>query len=887
MAETPPDPDAEPGPETPPEGENLSYRIRREARGAWGRAWHALRGGGRALAARLPASAALGGAMARLWRRYRAVRIAGWALAGVFALYALIWVTVARNLPSADRLLTYQPPLPTMVRGADGGIIYSYARERRVQLRYVDFPPVLVHAFLSAEDKNFFEHGGVDFVGLGEAVVDYTVKFHSGQRARGGSTITQQVAKNILIGNEYSVSRKLKEMILARRIESVLTKPQILELYLNEIALGRQSFGVQAAARAYFGKDVGDLSLSQAAFLAILPKAPETYGRAGNEARALERRNWVLDQMARNGWVSPADAATAKAQPLGLIARRIDQYDPAVGYFIEDVRRTLMDRYGENADDGPNSVYAGGLWVRTSLDMPLQKATQDSLSAGLLRYNGGQWHGPIAHADIGADEVAGGGWLGKLVGLNKSVSYRDWRVGMLLQRSGSGGQIGFPDGTTATLTGVADGARVGDLVAASKAGAKDSPGGVWAMHPTPGVSGGMMVEQPYSGRVMALAGGFDIGIDSFDRATQAQRQPGSTIKPFVYATALDNGMTPVTMVPDQPFCVYQGAALGQKCFKNFGNEGGTGIHTMRWGLEQSRNLMTVHIANDIGMDKVVHTLAKTGIGQYQPFLSYSLGAGDTTVGQIVNAYSALADHGLLPAQSLIDYVQDRNGKVIWRADTRICQGCNMPEWDGKPMPRFTPRGSQAIDPRTAFQVEHMLEGVVTRGTAASLADLGLPLFGKTGTTSGPTNVWFVGGSPNLVAGTYIGYDQPRSLGGYAQGATYAVPIFRAFLTATKTYWDHTPFTAPPGVSLVKVDRITGQRVFSGEASDAAGAEVIWEAFKPETEPQRPSREQQVDAKRQDLLDEIKRGFAAINGEPAPTEPVPPGGNFTEDKGGVY
>ena len=862
-----------------PHDDQPHYRIRREARSTIQRvlapvvAW----------LGRWPAVRALGAWYRRMWSASRAFRIGNYALGGLFALYFLVWITIARNLPSADRLLTYQPPLPTMVRGADGSIVYSYARERRVQLRYVDFPPQLIHAFLSAEDKNFFSHGGVDFVGLGEAVIDYTVKFGSHERARGGSTITQQVAKNILIGNEYSVSRKLKEMILARRIEGVLSKEQILELYLNEIPLGRQSFGVQAASRAYFGKDVGDLKLNEAAFLAILPKAPETYGRAQFADKAMDRRNWVLDQMVKNGWVSESDAATAKAQPLGLIPRRVDQYDASIGYFVEEVRRRLMDQYGENAEDGPNSVYAGGLWVRTSLDPSMQKATQDALSAGLLRYNGGQWHGPIAHVDTQSGNWPAA-WQGLLIGSGKSVSYRDWRVGIVLHRDGSAGQVGFGDGAVGALVGIPGPVQIGDIVAVSPAGTN-----VWALHPTPGVSGGMMVEQPYSGRVMALAGGFDLGIDSFNRATQAERQPGSTIKPFVYATALDNGMTPATMVPDQPFCVYQGAALGQKCFKNFGNEGGTGVHTMRWGLEQSRNLMTVHIANDIGMDKVVATLKKVGIGDYQPFLSYSLGAGETTVAQIVNAYAAIAANGLQPQQSLVDYVQDRNGKVIWRADQRICTGCNMGDWDGKPMPRFAPRGSQVLDARTAYQVEHMLEGVVTRGTAASLRDLGLPLFGKTGTTSGPTNVWFVGGSRNLIAGNYIGYDQPRSLGGYAQGATYAVPIFRQFVTATRAQWDHTPFVAPAGVSLVKIDRVSGQRVFDGVASDDPDAEVIWEAFKPETEPQRVTRAQQVASKRGELLDAIKRGFEALTGQLPDDTSHKDGtpGDFAADRGGVY
>jgi len=843
----------------------LSTRIRRNANG---------------LMARIPAIGESWRTFAQHWRAHRWLRLCGYAIALLLAIYMLIWVTIARNLPSAEKLIDYQPPLPSMVRGADGSIVYSYARERRVQLGYVDFPPTLINAFISAEDKNFFSHGGVDYVGLGEAVIDYGLKFHSGLRARGGSTITQQVAKNILIGNEYSVTRKLKEMILARRIEHVLTKQQILELYLNEIPLGRNSFGVQAASRAYFGRDVGDLKLNEFAFLAILPKAPETYGRAKNADLAIDRRNWVLDQMVRNGFASRADADVAKAQPLGLIARRVDSYDPAVGYFVEEVRRRLIDQYGENADDGPNSVYAGGLWVRTSLDPVLQKASLDALRSGLLRYSSGKpWPGPIAHVDVDPAR-----WQTQLVVLNKSVSYKDWRVGMVVSRSGASATIGFPDGSTGPLSGLPDALRAGDVIAAAPAG------GGWAVKTIPGVSGGMTVEQPFSGRVLAMQGGFDAGLDSFNRATQAERQPGSTIKPFVYATALDNGMTPATMVPDESFCVFQGAALGQKCFKNYGNEGGGGSHTMRWGLEQSRNLMTVHIANDTGMPKVVRTFSRFGIGNYQSYLSFALGAGETTVSKMVNAYSALANGGVQYNSSPIDYIQDRSGKVIWRVDNRHCQGCSMADWDGKPMPRLSPRGRQVLDPRTAYQVVHMLEGVIIRGTGIGLHDLGLPLFGKTGTTSGPTNVWFIGGTSKTVAGVYLGYDHPRPLGGYVQGATYAVPMFKLFVQETMGRWDHDPFLAPGGVRMVKIDRVSGQRVFGCTPSDDAKAPIIWEAFKPETEPQRPTRESQLAAKREDLLDAIRRGFAARNpvaqsAAPSETESLPQ--DFAAQQGGVY
>ena len=834
-----------------PDGTSVRWRIQRNAAGILGRGW-------------------------QLWREQVWVRRAGYALGVLALLYALLWVTVIRTLPSADKLLTYQPPLPTMVRGNDGEIVSSYARERRVQLRYVDFPEPLIHAFLSAEDKSFFSHGGVDITGLIGAMIDYTLKFGSGERARGGSTITQQVAKNILIGNEYSVTRKLKDMILARRIESVLTKQQILELYLNEIPLGRQSFGVQAAARAYFDKDVGDLKLHEVAFLAILPKAPETYGRAKFAEKALERRSYVLDQMVKNGWATVAEAAEAKAQPLGLVQRRAENYTADAGYFLEEVRRQLIDKFGENSDDGPSSVYAGGLWVRTSLDTELQTAAQSAMRTGLLRFSGGRaWNGPIAHFD------PAGNWQVELITSNLSIRYQDWRIGVVLERHGNDGRIGFSDGSTGPLWAMPQAMKPGDVIAAAPSG------GGWAVRVIPEVSGGMVVEEPYSGRVLAMQGGFDARLGSFNRATQAVRQPGSTIKPFVYATALDNGMTPTSMVLDGTFCVYQGAALGQKCFRNFGGEGGSGSHTMRWGLEQSRNLMTVRIANDTGMEKVVRTIKNVGIGDYQPYLSMALGAGDTTAAKITNAYAALANHGRQHEQTLVDYVQNRDGKVIWKADNRDCAGCNMTQWDGKPMPRMKSTGKQVMDPRTAYQVLHMLEGVVVRGTALTLADLKLPLFGKTGTTSGPTNVWFAGGSTDIVGALYLGYDQPRSLGGYAQGGRIAAPIFKDFIQLTRKRWSDAPFTAPEGIRMVKIDRVSGRQVFGGTTEDyVRQASVIWEAFKPNSEPTRTFRPEDQSLK-DAVLEAIRKARAAKGGD-AGGEDVPvEEGDFVEDKGGIY
>ncbi len=831
--------------------QTIHYRIRRDAQGVW--SW-----------------------IRQSWRTSRLFRWGAIALTALLVMYMAFWLVFARSLPDAEKLLEYEPPLPTMVRGIDGEIADSYARERRVQLQFRDFPKPLIDAYLSAEDKTFWTHGGIDFGGFAGAVIDYVSKIGTGQRAVGGSTITQQVAKNILVGDEYSVTRKLKEMVLARRIEQVLDKRQILELYLNEIPLGRRSFGVQAASRAYFDKDVGDLELHEAAFLAILPKAPERYGRAQYHDIAVERRNWVLDEMVDNGAITKDQATAAKAKPLGLVSTRSAVSSVDAGHFMEAVRRELIDKFGEKAEDGPNSVYAGGLWVRTSLDPELQKAASDALRAGLIRYHGNRgWTGPIATLDLDK-----GNWRGQLQSSFLSINYKNWRVGVVTARDGNTARIGFTDGEEAPLTGkLPDKLKAGDIIAASPTGEG------YRIETIPGVSGGFLAQDPTTGRVLAMMGGFDARLDSFNRATQANRQPGSTIKPFVYATGLDNGLTPASMILDGEYCYYQGANLGEKCFRNFGNSRGSGEHTMRWGLEQSRNLMTVHIAMDTGMPKVVDTIKRVGIGDYQPYPAFALGAGETTVQKMVSAYSALVNHGLQHDPTLIDFVQDRRGKVIWRADKRDCTGCNMDEWDGKAMPRLGETGKQVLDPRTAYQTVHMLTGVVQRGTAVVLRDLGFPLFGKTGTTSGPTNVWFVGGSPDIVAGVYMGYDRPRNMGGYAQGGTMAAPIFKQFVKESRDRWSGRPFVAPAGVQMVRIDRRTGRRVFNAWPTDDPLAGVIWEAFKPDTEPRRGALQDEIDQMRDMIIAQLRRREQAADMGVSSNSDDP--GNFAEEQGGLY
>ena len=809
------------------------------------------------------------------WRSSRLVRIGGYLLIAALAVWLAGWAWLAKDLPDAESLLDYEPNLPTVVRGIDGEIVDRFERERRVELQFRDLPPQLLNAYVSAEDETFWTHSGIDAGGFVNAVIDYVSKIGSGERAVGGSTITQQVAKNILVGNEYSITRKLREMILATRIEGVLSKQQIITLYLNEIPLGRRSYGVQAAARAYFDKDVADLELHEMAYLAILPRAPEVYSRQANFDTARARRNWVLEQMEDNGYITTEEMEAAQARPLGIVQGQRQERFADAGYFLEELRRELLDRYGETAEDGRNSVYAGGLWVRTSLDTQLQDAARNALRDAMLRYHGSRgWSGAIA--TLNPDN---GDLTAQLRSSYLSINYRNWRVGVITA-TGGGATIGFADGETYPLQNAADGLDVGDVVVASPGG------GGWRLETIPGVSGGFLAIAPDTGRVLAMQGGFDSRLGSFNRATQANRQPGSTIKPFVYAAGLDHGMTPATMVPDAQYCYYQGANLGEKCFTNFGGSRGGGEYPMRYGLEQSKNLMTVHIAMETGMENVIDMFENVGIadeGAYDPYPAFALGAGDTTVERMAAAYAMLVNHGRLNDPTVIDYVQDRDGNVIFRADNRECTGCNMDEWDGGPMPRFGRTGRQVMDARTAFQIVNMLTGVVQRGTATRLRDLGMPLFGKTGTSSGPTNAWFVGGSPDIVGATYLGFDTPRNMGGWIQGGNTAAPIMRQFIEETRDHWSGRPFLAPNGVRMVRVDRRTGRRVFDAWPTDEPTSAVIWEAFKPDTEPRRSQRQDEIDAMRELILAQMRRSQegAGFDREPGERE------DFAEEQGGIY
>ncbi len=833
------------------------------------------------------------------WFENKWARRSAWTLFGGLMFMAVVFVVFATNIPSSEKLLAYQPPLPTNVRGYDGNPVQTFARERRVELAYDEYPPLVVEAFLSAEDKTFFSHGGIDYPGLAGAVFDYTTKSVTGGRAKGGSTITQQVAKYLLQDDEYAVSRKIREAILAFRLEDTLAKSQILELYLNSIFLGRNAYGVQAASRAYYDKDVADLTLPEAAYLAVLPKAPSNYDPVRATQRALERRNYVLREMVNNGYITEAQRATAAAAPLGTIRYGSSaKFRDQGGYFMEEVRRDLMKRFGETAEDGQQSVYAGGLWVRTSMVPKMQDAAAESLREGLARFDGGRgWR------DTGMSIDVSGDWQTQLRVAALGTGFPDWKKAVVLSKSGNSAQIGFPDGSTGTLPEYA--ARTPKRGGGGTAFSNLRPGmiiivkqegpGRFAIRSIPEVGGGFVAEEVRTGRVLAMQGGFDVIGSSYNRATQAQRQPGSAFKPIVYVTALENGMSPASIIVDAPFCVWQGAGLGNKCFRNFDGKY-SGAKTMRWGVEQSRNLMTVRAASQTGMEKIVSNATKMGVGTYDNYLSIALGAGDTTVLKLTNAYAILANNGRSVNPTLIDYVQDRNGRVIYRTDRR-CEvmeadnggACDAADWAGKAMPRPPSRQRQVIDAQAAYQMVHILEGVVERGTATVLRDLDRPMFGKTGTTSGPTNVWFIGGTPEIVAGVYIGYDQPRPMGHAAQGGRVAAPIFKQFAQTAFRDMPKIPFVAPNGIRMVRIDRATGKRVFGNFPTTVdPKSSIIWEAFQPETEPRRAFRRSvELASAREDEALRPVRPAAARRRAPTQQRAPADSSEFLQRQGGIY
>jgi penicillin-binding protein 1A len=746
---------------------------------------------------------------------------------------------MTKDLPDYQVLAAYEPKVATRFHASDGSLMAEYAKERRLFLPIQAIPNLVKGAYLSAEDKNFYQHPGIDIYGLGRAVLVLA----KGGPMQGGSTITQQVAKNFLLTNERSIERKVKEAILSLRIEQAYSKDKILELYLNEIYLGLGSYGVAAASLAYFDKSVNELEIQEAAYLAALPKAPENYNPYRSADRAMERRNWVIDQMQTNGYITAAEGDEARAKPLGVNPKRSGTYLVAGEYFTEEVRREVIQRYGMTA------LYEGGLSVRSTLDPKLQVEARASLQKGLIDFDQARgYRGPIKTIELAGDW---GKPLGEVPGY---VDVPEWRVAVVLSaqpdsisvglqpsRGISGalgsdretGTIALADMKWALRVSVDGKARAvksadqvlsrGDVVFVEK----NAEGSGYRLRQPPKVQGALVSMDPHTGRVLAMVGGFSYAQSEFNRATQAQRQPGSSFKPIVYAAALDNGYTPASVILDGPISIPNGTG-GYWEPKNYGGES-AGPSTLRSGIEKSRNLMTVRLARDMGMDLVAQYAERFGVyDKLAQYLPMALGSGETTVLRMVAAYSVMANGGRSIEPSLIDRVQDRYGRTIYKHDSRGCEGCNVQTWENQPEPELVDNREQVLDPMTAYQITSMMEGVVQRGTGYAVHTLGVPVAGKTGTTNDEKDAWFVGYTPDLVTGLYLGYDNPSPLGHGETGGGLAAPIFLEFMTKAIAGKPPVNFRVPEGMTMVSIDRKTGM------ASSGAGS--IMEAFKPGTGP---------------------------------------------------
>src|SRR5215475_7410504 len=783
------------------------------------------------------------------------LRFLGWVFAGgtimffvgVTGVAAMLW-HFSKDLPDYSQLQDYEPAVMTRVHAADGSLLAEYAKERRLYLPIQAIPKPVINAFIAAEDKSFYDHNGIDFSGIARAAVSYVQNYGRGRRPQGASTITQQIAKNFLLSNELSVGRKIKEALLAKKIESVLSKEKILELYLNEIYLGIGAYGVAAASLLYFDKSVHELTVPEAAYLAALPKGPNNYHPIRRRDEAIARRNYVLERMAEDRYITTADAEKYKKEGLKVTQRPTGAHIFAAEYFAEEVRRYISEKYGEK------KLYEGGLSVRTTLDPKLQVQARKQLIEGLVRFDETQgYRGAVTKLE------PAGEWGSKLAEVKALSDVAPWRLAVVLEATDQSARIGFqparePGGglSKERETGILtiDGVKwakpiwgpmkgkvpvkvsqvleTGDVIYVEALAGKD---GQFRLRQVPEVSGAMVVMDPLTGRVLALVGGFSYDQSQFDRATQAMRQPGSAFKPIVYATALDNGYTPSSVVLDAPLSIEQGS--GQQAWSPENYEGKFfGPSTLRFGLEHSRNVMTVRLAQDIGMPLIADYAKKFGIyDNLPPYLSFALGAGETTVLRMTAAYSMIANGGHKVTPTLIDRIQDRYGKTIYRHDDRECRGCDARKWESQVEPSLVNRHDEVVlDPMTAYQITSMMEGVVLRGTGTALREVGKPIAGKTGTTNDEKDAWFMSFTPNLAVGVYMGYDKPRHLGRGATGGHLAAPIVKDFLKMALADKPAVPFRVPPGIKLIRVDPKSGMRA-------GPGAErTILEAFKPGTAP---------------------------------------------------
>ncbi|CAH2600209.1 Penicillin-insensitive transglycosylase / Penicillin-sensitive transpeptidase [Rhodovastum atsumiense] len=776
--------------------------------------------------------------------------VAGAVLAGFIA-----YQRFAADLPDVTGLRNYQPRMMSRIYAGDSRLLSELAVERRIFVPYTAIPEIVKRAFVSAEDQNFFLHGGVDPIAIARAAVTDLMTYRQGRRPIGASTITQQVAKNMLLGSsEVSLARKAREAILAIRLDQSLSKERILELYLNEIYLGLQSYGVAAAAQSYFNKPLDELTVQEAAFLAALPKAPNNYNPFRFPDAAKARRDWVLDRMAEDRVITAEQAAAAKAQPIAPAQYRRPDMVAGADYFAEEVRRRLIDRFGAD------QTTQGGLVVRTSLDPVLQAAADTALREGLMRYDRrrGGWRGPVARLPAGP--ALRTGWEGQLGQVQRPPGMLpDWKLAVVLEASDTEAKLGFVDRAAGAVPRVlpmqmadlgwarvahlppgalvpppnlqlgptprriADVVKPGDVVMAELAPATAGQGRNAGrperllLRQIPLVQGALVSIEPSTGRVLALSGGWSFEMSQFNRATQASRQPGSSFKPFVYLTALANGISPSQRFLDAPFVLDQGAA-GKWRPNNYEMDF-LGAVPLRIALEKSLNLVTVRVANQVGMDAVAQTAIGFRLFDNMPrVLPAALGAVETTVLREAGAYAGLAMGGREVVPTLIDSVQDRDGHVIWRAGARSCHGCEDPLH----LPVLADDRRQVVDPASTFQLVMMMQGVVSRGTGGAAAKgLDRAIAGKTGTSQDFQDAWFGGFTPDLVTVVWIGFDTPTSLGNNETGGALAAPIWHDYMAVALKGRPKLAFVPPPGVALVAWD---------------SGWGTVTDAFKPDQVP---------------------------------------------------
>ncbi|MEC8666364.1 MAG: PBP1A family penicillin-binding protein [Pseudomonadota bacterium] len=757
---------------------------------------------------------------------------------------AIFWV-YGRDLPSHESLASYQPKTISRIYSSEGRIIDEFAQERRLFAPADEIPELVKHAFISAEDKNFYTHAGYDTRGIAAAIVEAVQS--RGQNVRGASTITQQVMKNFLLSGDRQIERKIKEIILATRLEETLPKEKILELYLNEIFLGQNSYGVAAAAQTYFNKALSDLAPHEAAFLASLPKAPSDFHPVRRKERVTERRNFVLREMMENGYITRAVYEHEVALPLKSVQNGdYENYRterPPRDYFTDEIRRQLSRDFGEG------EFFTGGFTVRATIDPEMQVLAAQSLQRQLEQYDRGlgvwtgtgktidpaqlgdeaSWRAALANVRVARDVTLDGPWHPAVV---LEVEDQQMRLGIEGVEETEAEPFVVPRKDISWIRGsFRDNFKPGDVVHVRRM-TEDGSGAFirWTLRQVPKVQGGFMAMDVNTGRVIAMQGGFSYQNSVFNRATQARRQPGSSFKPFVYAAALDSGYTPATIIIDAPIEIDtpQGLWRPQNASHQF-----YGPTPLRTGIERSRNLMTIRLAQEVGMDVVASYAEKFGVydnmGQY---LANALGSEETTLYKMVSAYAMFANGGERVEPTLVDRVQDRYGRTIYRHDQRQCVDCADPRIPRSRGPEIVSDRARVMNAITAYQLTSMMRGVVERGTASASVNLPVPTAGKTGTTNDAKDVWFIGFTSNVVAGCYIGYDDPKPLGRGASGGGFCGPVFQRFMTEAAKEYGGGRFKVPPGGHFINIDRYTGARLPDG----ASGENVVAEYFRDGEEP---------------------------------------------------